>query len=92
VRVSYTLRGTSYLLHGLGFTPQVPVRRAAERDEAKIAGWRSQTWAKVRDLSAATGAWICFEDESGQAQPPVARTWGRPRAHPGYPRGSQWPA
>jgi putative transposase len=46
--VSYTLRGTSYLLHRLGFSPQVPARRAAERDEAKIAGWRSQTWAKVR--------------------------------------------
>jgi hypothetical protein len=28
-----------------------------------------------------TGAWICFEDESGQVlQPPVARTWGR-RGH-----------
>ena len=46
--VRYTLRGTSYLLHRLGFTPQVPVHRAAERDEAKIAAWRSQTWAKVR--------------------------------------------
>jgi transposase len=46
--VSYTLRGTSYLLHRLGFTPQIPVHRAAERDEAKIAAWRSQTWAKVR--------------------------------------------
>ena len=32
-------------------------------------------------LAAATGAWICFEDESGQAlQPPKARTWGR-RGH-----------
>ena len=46
--VSYTLRGVSYLLHRLGFTPQVPARRAAERDEDAIAAWRSQTWAKVR--------------------------------------------
>ena len=46
--VRYTLRGTSYLLHRIGYTPQVPVHRAAERDEAKIAAWRSQTWAKVR--------------------------------------------
>jgi putative transposase len=46
--VSYTLRGTSYLLHRLGFSPQVPARRAAERDEAAIAEWRSLTWAKVR--------------------------------------------
>jgi transposase len=46
--VDYTLRGVSYLLHRLGFTPQVAARRAAERDEDAIAAWRSQTWAKVR--------------------------------------------
>ena len=46
--VRYTLRGTSYLLHRIGFTPQVPVHRAAERDEAAIAAWRTGTWAKVR--------------------------------------------
>ena len=46
--VTYTLRGMSYLLHRLGFTPQVPVHRAVERDEAAIAGWRAATWAKVR--------------------------------------------
>ena len=46
--VRYTLRGTSYLLHRLGFTPQVPVHRAVERDEDAIAAWRAVTWAKVR--------------------------------------------
>jgi transposase len=46
--VSYTLRGVSYLLHRMGFSSQVPVHRAAERDEAKIAQWRAVTWAKVR--------------------------------------------
>src|SRR5512135_1214299 len=46
--VRYTLRGTSYLLHRIGFTPQVPVHRAAERDETAIAAWRAGTWAKVR--------------------------------------------
>jgi putative transposase len=45
--VSYTLRGTSYLLHRLEFSPQVPAHRAAERDETKIAEWRTQVWAKV---------------------------------------------
>jgi transposase len=46
--VRYTLRGTSYLLHRLGYAPQVPVHRAVQRDEAKIAAWRAVTWAKVR--------------------------------------------
>ncbi|MGP7995841.1 MAG: winged helix-turn-helix domain-containing protein [Streptosporangiaceae bacterium] len=46
--VRYTLRGTSYLLHRMGFSPQVPVHRAAERDEAAIAAWRDVTWVKLR--------------------------------------------
>ena len=46
--VRYTLRGTSYLLHRIGFTPQVPVHRAAERDEDAIAAWRDVTWVKLR--------------------------------------------
>jgi putative transposase len=46
--VRYTLRGISYLLRRIGYTPQVPVHWAAERDEAKIAAWRARTWAKVR--------------------------------------------
>ena len=46
--VRYTLRGTSYLLHRIGFSPQVPVHRAAERDEDAVAAWRAETWAKVR--------------------------------------------
>ena len=47
-RVRYTLRGTSYLLHRLGCTPQVPIHRAAERDEAAIAAWKATTWVKLR--------------------------------------------
>ena len=46
--IRYTLRGTSYLLHLIGFSPQVPAHRTAERDEAAIAAWRAGTWAKVR--------------------------------------------
>lgn len=46
--VSYTLRGTSYLLHRMGWTPQKPIHRAVERDEDKVTTWRTETWAKVR--------------------------------------------
>lgn len=44
----YTPRGTSYLLHRIGFTPQVPAHRAAERDAAAIATWRTRTWPRVK--------------------------------------------
>ena len=46
--VSYTLRGMSFLLHRIGYSPRVPVHRAVERDEAAIAEWRAVTWAKAR--------------------------------------------
>ena len=46
--VSYTLRGVSFLLQRLGFSPQVSAHRAFERDEDTVAEWRSATWAKVR--------------------------------------------
>src|SRR5260370_23927877 len=46
--VRYTLRGTSYLLHRIGFTPQVPVHRAAERAQGAIAAWRAHTRGQVR--------------------------------------------
>src|SRR6516162_9889632 len=41
--VEYTLAGMDVLLHRIGWTVQVPARRAAERDEEKIARWREET-------------------------------------------------
>jgi len=46
--VEYTLAGTAVLLHRLGWSVQVPARRAAERDEEKIARWREDTWPVIK--------------------------------------------
>ena len=46
--VEYTLAGMDVLLHRIGWTVQVPARRAAERDEARIAVWREETWPVVK--------------------------------------------
>lgn len=35
------------LLGRLGFSPQRPVGRARERDEAKIADWKTKTWPRL---------------------------------------------
>jgi transposase len=35
------------ILHKIGFTHQKPMRRAKERDEARIQIWRSQTWPEI---------------------------------------------
>ena len=44
----YTLAGMDLLLHRLGWSVQVPARRAAERDEAAVAVWREETWPVVK--------------------------------------------
>jgi len=36
------------LLHGLGFTPQKPQRRALERDEAAIRQWVQEVWPAIK--------------------------------------------
>ncbi|MFF4796284.1 transposase [Streptomyces sp. NPDC001276] len=38
--VSYSVSGATRLMRRLGFTPQVPARRAAERDEQAVAAWK----------------------------------------------------
>ncbi len=44
----YTLAGADLLLHRIGWSVQVPARQAAERDEARIAAWREETWPVVK--------------------------------------------
>ncbi|MEU2779615.1 winged helix-turn-helix domain-containing protein [Streptomyces sp. NPDC007162] len=44
----YTPRGVSYLLHRLGWSPQVPAHRAVERDERAVELWRTEQWSRVR--------------------------------------------
>ena len=46
--VEYTLAGMDVLLHRLGWSVQVPARRAAERDEDQIARWREEAWPVIK--------------------------------------------
>jgi len=63
--VNYTLPGLDLLLHRMGWSVQVPARRAAERDEEQITAWREEAWPAIRRTAADLGAWLVFEDESG---------------------------
>ena len=49
--ICYTLRGMSFLLHRIGYSPQVPVHRAVERDEAAIALWKKEVWPQMERLA-----------------------------------------
>jgi transposase len=57
--VSYSVSGATRLMHRLGFSPQVPARRVAERDERAVTVWKEATWAEVKQPgrpAAATSA------------------------------------
>jgi len=45
--VSYSKRQVSRLLKPLGWTPQVPITRAIQRDEEAIARWRAESWTAL---------------------------------------------
>jgi hypothetical protein len=84
--VGYTIQGVWKLLGRHGWSCQVPVRQALERDETAIEIWEGT----ARDL----GADICFEDEAGQEmRPPKGRTWAPRGAQPGSTgaRRGRWP-
>jgi len=46
--VGYTLAGLDLLLHGIGWSVQVPARQATERNEAAIAAWRQEAWPVIK--------------------------------------------
>ncbi|MEU2222239.1 winged helix-turn-helix domain-containing protein [Streptomyces sp. NPDC018347] len=46
--VSYSVSGATRLMHRLGFSPQVPARRVAERDEQAVTMWKEATSAEVK--------------------------------------------
>jgi transposase len=46
--VDYTLAGLDLLLHRIGWSVQVPARRAAERDEEQITVWKEETWPVIK--------------------------------------------
>src|SRR5437016_989903 len=47
--VSYSKSQVSRLLTHLGWTPQVPITRAIQRDEQAIAHWRVHTWPLLKE-------------------------------------------
>src|SRR5688500_2671798 len=74
--VDYTLPGPDLLLHRMGWSVQVPARRAAERDEEQIAAWRQESWPEIkRPRRTWAPGW------SSKTSP--ARGSGRPRDGPG---------
>jgi transposase len=75
--VSYTLPAVGRLLAELEITPQKPLRRAYQRDEAAVRQWKEGTYPQLRKRAKRRGADIFFLDEAGfQSDSPLGRTYG----------------
>jgi len=53
------------LLRELRWTPQMPIRRAIQRDERAIRNWRIEVWPELRQQAKRERRVLVFEDESG---------------------------
>jgi transposase len=65
--VEYTLGGVHVLLHRVGWSVQVPARRAAERDEARVAAWKQETWPAIKGRSLTWGHGSSSRTSPGRA-------------------------
>src|SRR5512143_2449450 len=74
--VHYHKGHVSRLLRELKWTPQVPIRRAIQRDEDAIRRWRDEVWPGLRRRARRERRVLVFEDESGfYLLPGVVRTY-----------------
>lgn len=81
--VSYSVSGATRLMHRLGFFPQVPARRVAERDEQAVTAWKEATWAEVKERGRPAG--VTSASRTRQASPADRREAG-PGADAAAPR------
>ncbi len=63
--VTLALRTVSDYLRRWGFTPQRPVKRALERQDAAIQAWLAERYPKIAARAKAEGAAIHWGDETG---------------------------
>ena len=75
--VSWTLPSVGHVLTSLQITPQKPLRRAYERDEAAVTKWKEETYPTLRDRARKNKAEIFFLEEAGvRSDSPLGRSYG----------------
>jgi transposase len=66
------------LLAQLGITPQKPLHRAIERDEALVQKWLKAEYPKIKKMAKAQGSDIYFGDAAHiRSDHHAGRTWGK---------------
>jgi transposase len=81
--VTYNVTYVWCVLRDLGFSAQVPLKQALERDEDYIKEWVEERWPEILKDAEEGGYELLFVDESGLSnEPNVARTWAPKGSRP----------
>jgi putative transposase len=78
--VRYHPRSLRPALRARGWSPQLPVARARERDDALIEAWLKRDWPRVKKMLAAPGATSFSSTRPATASSPASVPPGRRRA------------
>ena len=74
--VAYHPGHVSRILKELRWTPQIPITRAMQRDEAEIERWQREVWPELLRRARRELRTLVFVDESGfYLLPSIARTY-----------------
>ena len=88
--VTLGLTAIGRLLHGLGMTPQKPLRRAYERDPIAIKHWTRTEYPRLKIRATRRKAEIFFLDEAEvRSDQVLGRTWGEKGKTPEVPTSGQ---
>src|SRR5512135_198005 len=87
--VSSSKSQVSRLLKRLGWTPQVPITRAIQRDEEAIPRWRVESWPVLKEKARRQHRALVLVDESGFSLWPGVVKTDAPRGQ--TPVVDQWP-
>lgn len=75
--ICYHKDHVSRLLKDLGWTPQIPITRAIQRDEAAITRWRVEVWPELRrQASRERRALVCVDESGFYLLSGVVKTYG----------------
>jgi len=79
--VKLSIRGVGEYLGRWGYTPQKPIRRAYERNEAQVKAWLQEQYPRIRQRAKRENAEIYWGDETGLRSDESRHRGYAPRGH-----------
>jgi transposase len=89
--VTYHHDHVGVIMHQLGYSYQKPVKRAKERDEAKIEQWRTVEWPAIERAGKELQSTLVFVDEAGFSMiPSIKKQWAPRGQTPVVEHRNRW--